>query len=113
MSEAEDLPADIRISAQIRIAAASGIPMMVVHKGHPTAGTIYLKINRLDGTAEVLSQIRNEGRLAWMRTTDKPMGDREADAYLYELAENDPDVWVIEVEDKQGRHWFPEPVLDL
>ena len=113
MSENEDLPADFRISAQIRIAAASGIPMMVVHKGHPTAGAIYLKINRLDGTAEVLSEIRNEGQRVWMRTSDKPMADREADMYLYELTESDPDLWVVEVEDKQGRHWFPEPILDF
>lgn len=108
----DDLPTALRISAQIRIAAAQGIPMMVVHKGDPDSGTIYLKINRLDGTAEVLSQIRTDRGIAWLSTTEgKGLPDREADAYLFQQMDFDPDLWIIEVEDRQGRHWFPEDIL--
>ena len=108
------LPTDLRISAQIRIAAAQGISMMVVHKGDPTSGSICLKINRLDGTAEILSQIRMEDELVWVRAgTGDIIPEREADAYLDEQTSFDPDLWVIEVEDKQGRHWFPEKIVTL
>lgn len=108
----DDLPTDLRISAQIRIAAKSGIPMVVVQKGDPSSGTIFLKINRLDGTAEILSQVRLDGTLAWMSTSDgAPLPEPEADAYLAQQADFDPDLWIIEVEDRQGRHWFPEKIM--
>lgn len=108
-----DLPTDLRIAAQRRIAAAAGIPMIVVHKGDANSGTIYLKINRLDGTAEVLSQVRTENGIAWMSTTgSKGQPEKEADAYLAQQSDFDPDLWIIEIEDKQGRHWFPEKIID-
>ncbi|MDD2325342.1 MAG: DUF1491 family protein [Alphaproteobacteria bacterium] len=107
------LPSDLRITAQIRIATRAGIPMTVLHKGHAQSGTIYLKLNRLDGTAEVLSQIRLEGELVWLSASDgKPVPEREADAYLQRQTDFDSDAWVIEIEDKQGRHWFPEKIID-
>ena len=108
-----DLPTDFRIAAQIRLAARAGIPMTVTHKGHAQSGTIYLKINRLDGTAEVLSQIRLDGALVWLSASDgKPVSEQEADAYLPSQADLDSDARVIEIEDKQGRHWFPEKIID-
>ena len=107
------LATDLRISAQIRIAAKAGVAMVVVHKGDPSNGTIYLKVNRLDGTAEVLSQIRLEDELVWLSASDgKPVSEAEADAYLAEQTDFDPDSWIIEVEDKQGRHWFPEKIIE-
>lgn len=108
----EDLPTDLRISAQIRLAAMHGVPMVIVRKGDASSGTIFLKINFLDGTAEVLSQIRTEKGLAWMSTSEgKAIPEREADAYLFEQMDFDPDLWVVEVEDRQGRHWFPEEII--
>lgn len=87
--------------------------MIVVHKGDANSGTIYLKINRLDGTAEVLSQVRTENGIAWMSTTgSKGQPEKEADAYLAQQSDFDPDLWIIEIEDKQGRHWFPEKIID-
>ncbi|MDD3182846.1 MAG: DUF1491 family protein [Alphaproteobacteria bacterium] len=108
----DDLPTNLRISVQIRIAAKQGIPMMVVHKGDPNSGAIYLKSNRLDGTAEVFSQIRTNEGLAWLSATEgKGMPEREADDYLAQQLDFDPDMWIIEIEDRQGRHWFPEKIL--
>jgi len=110
----DSLPTDLRISAQIRIAAAQGIPMVLVHKGDPNSGAIYLKINRLDGTAELLNQVRLDGELVWTPCGDgKPMDEREADAYLASQSEFDPDLWIIEIEDRLGRHWFPEKIVRL
>ncbi|MGE4351546.1 MAG: DUF1491 family protein [Bdellovibrionales bacterium] len=108
----DDLPADLRIKAQIRIAAAQGISMFIVQKGDPTSGTIYLKINKLDGTAEVLSQVRTEKGLCWMSATEgQGWPEKEADDYLAAQADFDPDLWIVEIEDKKGRHWFPEEIL--
>ncbi len=100
------------INAQTRIAAREGVPVTVVRRGYSSVGTILLKINTLNGTARVLSQVRYDDELVWspVGKTD-PMDDREADAYVARQGEIDPDLWIIEVEDKQGRLWFPGKVI--
>ena len=107
-----DLPTEMMISAQRRIAAREGVPITVVRRGYNASGTILLKINRLDGTARVLSQVRYDDELAWspVSRTD-PMDEKAAEAYLAKQADVDPDLWIIEIEDKQGRHWFPGKVV--
>lgn len=88
-----------------------GVPITIVHKGDEHSGSLLLKVNRLDDTAEVLSQIQHEGVIAWMPA--EPMTDREADRYLMEQISFDPDLWALEIEDKEGRHWFEGEILDL
>ena len=106
------LPTDFMISAQIRIAAAAGVPIVVLRRGHDASGTIILKINYLNGTAQVLTQVRYGDELVWSPATGgAPMSEPEADAYLQRQAEIDPDSWLLEIEDKQGRHWFPGKVM--
>jgi len=108
------LPTDFMINAQIRIAAREGIPITVRRHGDNSSGTIILKINRLDGTARVLTQVRYDDELVWnpVSRTD-PMTEAEADRYLDRQAEIDPDSWLIEIEDKQGRHWFPGRIVSF
>ena len=109
---ADGLPTDMLVSAQRRIAANEGIPLTIVRRGYSSVGTILLKINRLDGTARVLSQVRYDDELVWspVSKTD-PMDEKDAEAYLARQADIDPDLWIIEIEDKQGRHWFPGKVV--
>jgi hypothetical protein len=108
----EGISTELLISAQRRIAANEGVPLTIVRRGYNAVGTILLKINRLDGTARVLSQIRYNDELVWspVSRTD-PMPDRDAEAYLAKQANIDPDLWIVEIEDKQGRHWFPGKVI--
>jgi hypothetical protein len=107
-----DLPTEFLVSAQIRTAAREGIPMTVVKRGYSGSGTIVLKINLLNGTARVLTQVRYDDEWVWSPVTrTDPMDDKAADAYLDKQAVIDPDLWIIEVEDKQGRTWFPGKVV--
>lgn len=113
MSE-DKAPPDLMISAQIRIAAREGIPITVVRRGDSNSGTIILKINNLNGTARVLTQVRYNDELVWTPATrTDPMTDTDANRYLDEQTRIDPDSWLIEIEDKQGRHWFPGKVIKL
>ncbi len=109
-----DLPTDFMINAQIRIAGREGVPITVIRRGHGASGTIILKINRLDGTARVLTQVRYNDELVWspVSHTD-PMAERDADSYLARQADIDPDSWLLEIEDREGRHWFPGKVITL
>ncbi len=107
-----DLPTDMMINAHMRIAAREGVPLTVVRRGYSASGAILLKINRLDGTARVLTQVRYDDELAWSPVgRADPMDEKAADAYLARQASIDPDAWIIEIEDKQGRHWFPGKVI--
>jgi hypothetical protein len=106
------LPTGLWVMAHIRAADSQGVPMMVLRKGEPGRGTVILKINRLDGRFTVLVQVREKERLSWSRGTGaEPVDEAVADAYIARQLRYDPDVWVIEVEDRQGRHWFEGDVL--
>ena len=103
---------DLWVSAHLRRAMLEGIPMTVAHKGDRSRGTVLLKINRLDGTCSVLSQVRHRGDLAWASATGPaPVLEGEADRYIERQLRYDPDLWVIEVEDRLGRPWFEGKVV--
>ncbi|MDD3370811.1 MAG: DUF1491 family protein [Alphaproteobacteria bacterium] len=99
---------ELFVKAQIRTAGREGVPVTIVHRGDPTSGTVILKINLLNGTARVLVEARAESGRIWMpATATDPMTDAAAESYLSRQASIDPDVWIVEIEDKKGRLWFP------
>lgn len=104
----EGLATDLWLAAHIRRAGQSGVPMIIVRKGDPS-GAILLKVNRLDGTAELFTQMLMDDALAWLPSG--PRKEAEADAALARQMDEDPDLWVVEVEDKQGRLWLPGKIL--
>ncbi len=106
------LKAGIIVRAMIRRAEVAGAAAFVVRKGSEEAGAILLKISRLDGTCVVLSQARRgEGELVWV----KPLGDAADDAaaakYFEKQIRFDPDLWIVEIEDREGRTFVDEPVV--
>lgn len=112
MDDTDILPIGFLIEAQIRRAAQEGIPIVVRQRGDDSVGAVLLKINRLDGTADILIQARYEDERVWNPLRrEGPMSEAEAERYLTRQAEIDPDLWLLEIEDKQGRHWFPGRVI--
>jgi hypothetical protein len=110
----DGLPTDFVINAQIRIAARDGVPITVLQRGDANSGAIILKINRLDGQAAVLTQVRYDEELVWYpASADLWMPEAEADAYLASQRQLDPDSWLLEIEDRKGRHWFPGRIVKL
>jgi len=85
----------------------------LVRRGDNDAGSVLLKINRLNGTATVLSQtVDAQGNRAWLRGTGAaPIADVEAEAYIQRQRKRDPDLWVIEIEDRGGLFAPDEPVI--
>jgi hypothetical protein len=106
------LPTELWVMAHVRAAGAQGVPMTVMRKGDRSRGTVLLKINQLDGRFTVLSQVRRDERLVWSRATGAdPVDEAAADAYIARQLKYDPDLWVVEVEDRQGRPWFDGKVV--
>jgi hypothetical protein len=112
-SLAAELKTEIWASALIRRAEIGGAFAAVARKGDPDAGAVLVKVARLDGRARLYAPARNgEGERIWLDLSAGPLGEDEPhiDAYVRKRAEDDPDLWVLEVEDKQGRHFLEEPV---
>lgn len=107
------LKSDIWVGALIRRAQAAGAFAAVARRGDRDAGDVIVKVAKLDGTARLYAaSINVEGETIWLDLSAGSLGDREADvdAYARRRGETDPDLWVVEIEDRAGRHFLTEPV---
>jgi hypothetical protein len=107
------IPTDLWVKAHLRRCHAEGIFAVVAHKGDPTGGFVVLKLNMLERGCRVLTQTRDlDGTLAWMPALKGELvAEAEADAYIRRAVQRDPDLWAIEIEDRDGRHPFEGKVL--
>jgi hypothetical protein len=88
------------------------IPAFVTAHGDDTAGAVLVKLNTLDGQARVYQRSFDlmTGDRKWVELTAG--ADAEAEASIARQRQFDSDLWVIEVEDRAGRHLLDEPGLD-
>jgi hypothetical protein len=110
------LRSDIWVSAYIRQCGVEGVPAVLRRRGAAEAGAIFVKIDRLDGTCALYgpapqsafgaddSGVRRFVRLH----ADAAMPVPDAEAKLARQVSFDPDAWIVEAEDREGR-----PRLDL
>jgi hypothetical protein len=110
--DAPRLKADIWIKALIRRAQVSGAFAAVVKRGDETAGSLLLKLNTLDGQAVVfIPGFDLDGQRVWRRHCGEGRTvEAEADQYIQKALTRDPDLWVVEIEDTQGRSFLDEPM---
>lgn len=105
------LTADIWVSAYLARLRLADIPAFVVHRGDATAGAVVVKLNTLDGQARAFQREYDflADKRAWQVLAE---GDeREVDATLVRQRSYDPDLWVIEIEDRAGRTLLDEAGL--
>ena len=104
------LKTTIWVAALIRRAQLSGASAFVARKGEPDSGAVIVKIALLNGTARVWSSsYGREGQRRWMRATGADVvADADAEAYVARARSRDSDLWVIEIEDKDGRDFLTE-----
>ena len=111
------LKSEIWVKAYLRGCAAQGAPVAVVRHGDNDAGVIFIKIARLDRTADLYGPapsgyVGEAGDRSWtLLAAAKP--ESEIDERLAREAKLDRDIWVVEVEDRQGRSfldgWLAKP----
>lgn len=102
------LPTGLWVDAHLRRCTSAAIPVYVVHKGAYAAGTVMVKIVMRGAGCLLLNQMRDiDGNMGWMQVfEDGPADERRADDYIKRAIARDPDVWVIEVEDADGKNPF-------
>ena len=106
------LAADLWVSAYMTRLRLLDIPALVVCRGDATAGAIMVKLNTLDGQAALYHRsfdLQNDQR-KWniLHQGDDP----SVEAAIDKQRQYDPDLWVIEVEDRMGRHMLDDMGAD-
>ncbi len=106
------LQTDFWVKAYMRRCQGSGGAAFVVRRGNREAGVVLIKPNHLNGGFAVLARSRDlDGAVIWRRATGPdPVEETAAERYVEQQIKFDPDLWVIEVEDREGRHFLDEPV---
>jgi hypothetical protein len=94
------------VMAQVRLCDRAFIPAAVVRRGDPDVGTVLVKLNRFEAGVTVYTQASSmDDSPAWSRGTGPtPVTEAEADAYIARQVQRDPDVWVLEIEDRKGQY---------
>ena len=101
------LKTEFRISAYLRQVQAGGAFATVVKKGDPDAGAIAIKVYMRRAEARLLIQSRDlDGRPIWRDPLDGSCDEARVDGWLEKERAIDPDLWVIEIEDSQGRDFL-------
>jgi len=108
------LKSGIWVGAYIRRCQVEGAQAMLRRRGADEAGAVFIKVSRLDGTVEVFApapqtafdEARPSDR-AFVRALKGPSPtEADAEAYLQRQIKFDPDIWIVEVEDRAGRHFL-------
>ncbi|MEK9644439.1 MAG: DUF1491 family protein [Alphaproteobacteria bacterium] len=101
------------ISAQVRLCDLNLIPAVIARRGDADSGQVLIRRNLLNGTSIVFARTSAlEGATAWRRATGPdPVDDADAVAVIDREAGFDPDVWVLEIEDPDGRYELDAPEI--
>lgn len=107
------LRSDIWVQAYLRRCAVEGVVAVLRRRGAAEAGAIFVKIDRLDGHAVLYGPAPPMGELPHgvdrmfikMHAADS-LSPADAEARLAREREFDPDIWVVEVEDRAGRSFL-------
>jgi len=103
------LRADFWVAAYLRHCAHEGASAVLRRRGAAEAGAIFVKIDRLDGFVALFgpapqSEVNDGlGRLFARLHRDPWIDPAEAEQKLARQIHFDPDVWIVETEDRQGR----------
>lgn len=105
------LTADMWVSAYLARLRLADIPAYVIAKGDLTAGAVIVKLNTLDGKATAFSRTYDmlEDRRRWDVLAEGE--ERVVDEALQRQRKFDPDLWVIELESRDGITLLDQPGL--
>jgi hypothetical protein len=107
------LQTELWVMAHLRLCSVEGIPAALIRRGARDGAAVLVKINQLEAGCRLLAQARDlEGRLGWLPAlAGRAVEEAEADAYVARAVDRDPDLWVIEIEDRAGRMPFEGRIL--
>lgn len=106
-----EIPSSLWVSALLRRANGAGAFATIVHRGDEDRGDVLVKVTRARGEARLYAPAFNpEGPSEFERLA--PEDEAGVDELIGKRLKADRDLWVIEIEDREGRHFLTEKVRD-
>lgn len=104
----ERLPTHLFVQSHLWRLSAAGVAVYVARKGERESGLILLKVTIPFQGSRLFTQGRDvKGRLGWIPGAAGALIDEgEAQAFIDRHVKRDPDLWVIEVETRDGSNPF-------
>lgn len=105
------LTAEFWVQAYLARLRLADIPAYLTKRGDATAGAVLVKVATLDGRATAFQRSFDlmTGERAWVVLAEGE--EALVDASIARQRGFDPDIWVIEIEDRQGRSLLDEEGL--
>lgn len=104
------LKAHIFVSALLRRALSNGAFATVVQKGEREAGAVVVCVRKSAAHICLYQAVTNmNGDRVWHESA--PVDEAEIREVLGRLRRRDPDLWIVEIEDKDERHFITEGVV--
>ena len=108
------LKSGIWVAAYLRRCTIEGAYAVVRRRGADEAGVVFIKIDRLDGTSDLFGpapqsafdEANPSDRVFSASLPQMPVPNASAESYLAKQIRFDPDLWIVEVEDKAGRNFL-------
>ena len=109
------LKSGIWVAAYLRRCNVEGVFAAVRRRGAEEAGAIFIKINRLDGTGTLYGPAPQTAFDEAQPTDriftpvvgrDTPAAEGDIESRLVKEIRFDPDLWIVEVEDRAGRNFI-------
>jgi hypothetical protein len=107
------LKSSIWVAAYLRRCQTEGVFGAVRRRGAEEAGAVFVKIALLDGKAMLYvpapQTVYDESRpieRIFMPTSAEPMPEASVEERLVKEIRFDPDAWIVETEDRAGRHFL-------
>ena len=105
---------ELRVKALLRRCAVGGAAGFVMRRGDAERGALFVKVATLDGRAKLFGPppasfdqaVPDSELAAHLSPEGEP--EREVDAYLAKQVEYDPDLWLVEIEDRAGRSFLDD-----
>lgn len=91
-------------------AISEGSFAVVAKKGDRDSGTVIVTVRKRDGMTRLYQAATSmDGLRVWHESRAQPA--REIDAIITKHSARDMDLWVVEIDDREGRHFLTEPVV--
>jgi hypothetical protein len=112
------LKSSIWVAAYLRRCAVEGAFAAVRRRGAEEAGAVFVKVSRLDGMAALYGPApqtafddARPAERAFVAVTPQPVAEADIEKRLEKEIKFDPDVWIIEVEDRAGRTFLDQALM--
>jgi hypothetical protein len=102
------------VAAYVRRCYVEGVAAVVRRRGAEEAGAVFVRISRLDGTSDLFGPApqsafdaaQGTARAFTPSLATQSASDADVEAYLARQMKFDPDIWIVEIEDRAGRNFL-------